>query len=81
MPSITIRKLPSQTKERLRVQAAQSGLSLEAHVRGVLQRVAEEPVPAAPDLAALASQCFGQSNGVELTLPPRGQAREAVRFD
>lgn len=81
MTSITIRKLPNVTKERLRVQAARSGLSLEAHARSLLQRAAEEDDMGSPDLATLAKQCFGSTNGVELELPPRGNAREPVRFE
>ena len=81
MSSITIRKLPTVTKERLRVQAARSGLSLEAHTRRLLQRAADEDESASPDLAALAKQCFGGANGIELELPPRGTAREPIRFE
>ncbi|GJL64057.1 MAG: hypothetical protein NPIRA04_27110 [Nitrospirales bacterium] len=36
---ITIRDFPDKAKEPLRVQAAQSGLSLEAHVSHILQQV------------------------------------------
>ncbi len=81
MTSITIRKLPSATKERLRVQAARSGLSLEAHTRRLLQCAAEEDNSASADLATLAQQCFGEADGIELELPPRGGAREPIRFE
>lgn len=82
MSSITIRKLPDQTKERLRVQAAHSGISLEAHARGLLQRAAAGTSGAKqPDLGTLARQFFGPVNGVEFELPPRGAARETVNFD
>lgn len=81
MTSITIRKLPDATKERLRVQAARSGLSLEAHTRRLLQEAAEAESPSSPDLATLARQCFGEANGVDLELPPRGHAREPIRFE
>src|SRR4051794_40926203 len=37
MASLTIRDLPDQTKETLRVHAARSGLSLEAYARHLLQ--------------------------------------------
>ncbi len=82
MSSITIRKLPSVTKERLRVQAARSGLSLEAHTRRLLQSAAEnESYSTHFNLATLARQCFGDAKGVELKLPPRGTTRDPVRFD
>ena len=80
MTSITVRKLPTATKERLRVQAARSGISLEAYTRHLLQRAAEQDQSPSPDLATLAKQCFG-NDGIELELPPRGQAREPIRFD
>ena len=82
MSSITMRKLPSVTTERLRVQAARSGLSLEAHTRRLLQSAAEDDSPPAhSNLATLATQCFGGANGVELKLPPRGTTRDPIRFD
>jgi plasmid stability protein len=81
MTSITIRKLPSATKERLRVQAARSGLSLEAHTRRLLQRAAEEDNSTSSDLATLAHQCFGKAGGIELKLPARGGARDPIRFE
>ena len=81
MASITIRKLPHATKERLRVQAARSGLSLEAHTRHLLQHAAKDDTPASLDLAALAKQYFGTTHGIELELPPRGNAREPIRFE
>lgn len=45
MPSITIRNLSAESKERLRKQAASSGCSLEALVRSILDRAAHAPVP------------------------------------
>jgi plasmid stability protein len=81
MTSITIRKLPHATKERLRVQAARTGLSLEAHTRRILQAAAEAHPPAPQDLASLAQACFGKENGVELSLPPRGNTRAPITFD
>ena len=81
MSSITIRKLPTGTKERLRVQAARSGLSLEAHARRVLQSAAETTEQNRADLATLAQQCFGSENGIELELPPRGASREPLSFE
>lgn len=81
MASITIRKLQERTKERLRVQAARSGLSLEAHARRVLQAAADSSGEGSGNLVALAQQCFGTENGVELELPPRGTSREPLSFE
>ena len=43
MDSITIRNLSAESKERLRRHAEQRGCSLEALVRSILDRAAEEP--------------------------------------
>ena len=45
MPSITIRNLSAESKERLRVQAESSGCSLEALARSILDQAAHAPVP------------------------------------
>ena len=42
MASLTIRRLSDDTKERLRLRAVQSGCSLEALARTILDRAAEE---------------------------------------
>ena len=42
MASILIRNLPEQTKERLRQRAARHRRSLEAELRDILERVADE---------------------------------------
>ena len=81
MSSLTIRKLSSVAKERLRVQAARSGISLEAYTRRLLHRAAEETDYPGTDLAKVARQCFGETNGIELKLPPRGKARPPITFD
>lgn len=44
MASITIRNLSQESKERLRHRAAQRGCSLEALVRSILDRAAEEAI-------------------------------------
>lgn len=81
MPSITIRQLPEPTKEKLRLRAARSGLSLEAYLRRVLQAASEADLLLKPDLTELAQTCFGEKNGIDLELPPRGTTREAIKFD
>ena len=80
MTSITIRRLPAPTKEKLRLRAARAGLSLESYTRQVLQSEAEKAPDEAVDLAALAQACFGEEKGVELKLPPRGSNRPPISF-
>lgn len=80
MASLTIRDLPDQTKETLRVQAAKSGLSLEAYVRHVLQMASSSEDFQPVNIAKLATRHFGPRGGVELELPSRKSRREAVTF-
>ncbi len=66
MASLSIRRIDDDLYERLRVRAAEHGVSMEEEVRRILQRAI-----AAPErLGDLALEYFGD-NGVELTLPPR----------
>ncbi len=44
MPSITIRNLSAESKERLRKRAESSGCSLEALARSILDQAAHLPV-------------------------------------
>ncbi|WP_221285300.1 FitA-like ribbon-helix-helix domain-containing protein [Haloferula luteola] len=81
MANITIRDLPDQTKETLRVRAAQQGVSLEAFVRQVLQEASQARRPKAAGLFELSREFFGSGRGVELELPPRHSRRPAVDFD
>lgn len=43
MAVLTIRNLPDEVRDRLRVRAAQSGRSMEAEVRDILARASLEP--------------------------------------
>ncbi|MBX3180961.1 MAG: plasmid stabilization protein [Candidatus Hydrogenedentes bacterium] len=80
MASITIRNLPDNTKETLRVRAAERGVSLEAYVRNLLQ----EELARAPDrpfaLADAARSFFGPKHGVDLELPRRETRRATPEF-
>lgn len=66
MRSLSVRKIDEDLYERLRIRAAQHGLSMEEEVRRILKRVV-----AAPErLGDLALEYFGDE-GVELQLHPR----------
>lgn len=80
MASITIRKLPDGAKEKLRVDAARRGISLEAYAREILREASGAADAGAANLAEIARECFGKSGGVELELPARGSRRELVDF-
>ncbi|MCB0525760.1 MAG: hypothetical protein R3A50_04440 [Saprospiraceae bacterium] len=81
MASIIIRNLPEKVKENLRVQAAQCGMSLEAHVRNILHNISGVDHPKeGGDIVDLASLYFGEANGIDLDLPDRGSGRDETRF-
>ncbi len=50
MPSITVRNIDEDLKQRLRVRASQHGCSMEEEVRNILRAVLIKPQPAAPPL-------------------------------
>jgi plasmid stability protein len=81
MANITIRDLPDKTKEILRVQAAQFGVSLEAHVRHILQRASTTERTKSNNLLSLSKKYFGSENGTDLDLPERGSKRKIPGFE
>ncbi len=81
MANITVRNLPDKTKETLRVQAAQSGISLETYARQLLQVAANQSDFKPVDIVGLAEQYFGSTQGIDIDLPERGSTRQVVDFD
>ena len=81
MANITVRNLPDKTKEALRIQAAQSGISLETYARHILQVASNQNDFKPVDIVGLAEQYFGAENGIELDLPERTSTRQVVDFD
>lgn len=65
MPSLSVRKIDEEVYERLRVRAAEQGVSMEEEVRRIIQRAVAAPAR----LGQLALECFGPTHGVELELP------------
>lgn len=49
MASLTIRNLPEKVRNKLRVRAAQRGLSMEAEARAILTSAVASPAPEPPD--------------------------------
>jgi plasmid stability protein len=75
MPSITIRNLDRQTKERLRRRAAARRRSMEAEARHILRAALTERESPAGNLADAVRRRFRAFGGLDLTLP----AREPMR--
>lgn len=75
--AITIRKLPDEAKQKLRMRAAAHGRSMEAEARDLL--VAALNQPASVDLVWTEQliELGTQAGGVDLVIEPREPARAA----
>jgi len=73
MASLSVRNIDDAVYERLRICAAEHGISMEEEVRRIIQRSVASP----ERLGELALECFGSAHGVELELPAR-QTHEPV---
>jgi len=80
MAVLTVRNLPDQTKEALRVKAAKSGVSLEKYVQRVLQKASNEDAFQVPQIMETAAEYFGEKGGQDLELPARSSNRPSVEF-
>src|SRR5712691_10022395 len=76
MPSITIRNLDEQTKERLRVRAARRKRSMEDEARNILRAAVLEGEAPSHNLAEAIRRRFEPLGGVKLPLPRREPVRE-----
>ena len=78
MASLTIRNLEDDTKERLRVRAAQNGRSMEEEARAILRATVAGTTAA--DLWSRSRGLFAGAKGVELALPSRSADRMPPMF-
>jgi plasmid stability protein len=77
MASITIRKLPENTKRRLRIRAARNGRSMEQEARELLESGLSRPDSEPENLGEAIRRRFAPFGGVDLKIPPRrGKIRE-----
>lgn len=76
MANLSVRRIDEETYKRLRVQAAEHGISMEEEVRRILARAVSAP----DDLGALALRLFGREHGVNLELPQR-EVQDPLNFD
>lgn len=79
--SITIRNLPASLKERLRVQAAQSGHSMEAEARRILQAALVGPQDPGQDFYQRVHARFAGLAGADFEVPPREMLRDPPAFE
>ena len=75
MATMTIRNLGDDLKQRLRIQAAEHGHSMEEEARAILRAaLTEQAAPA--NLAQAIRARFEPLGGVELDIPPRDPMRD-----
>lgn len=67
MASLSVRQIDEETYRRLRIRAAEHGVSMEEEVRQILKRAVSAP----ERLGDLAVKYFGSDHGVDLDLPAR----------
>jgi antitoxin FitA len=71
MASITIRKLPENTKRRLRLRAARNGRSMEQEARELLETGLAKAEAPNQDLGESIRKIFAPFGGVNLEIPKR----------
>jgi antitoxin FitA len=77
MPTLTIRRLPEQVHEALKVRAAQAGRSAEAEVRSIIEATVMPPVNLADAMLAI-GQSFG---GLEIEFKRKRSPIRPVSFE
>ncbi len=76
MASITIRRLPENTKRRLRLRAARNGRSMEQEARELLETALAQTDRKPENLGETIHRRFAALGGVDLKIPPRGPIRD-----
>ena len=71
MASITIRKLPENTKRRLRIRAAQNGHSMEREARDLLEAALTRTEAKSENLGEAIRRRFAPLGGVDLKIARR----------
>lgn len=79
MAAISVRDLDDGVRERLRVQAARNGRSMEAEIRAILTTAVSEPGEGT-DLFTTLLDRFGAVGGIDLPIPPRSSPARAADF-
>jgi antitoxin FitA len=82
MTVLTVRNLDPDVKTRLRVRAAQDGVSMEEEVRRILTQATHEPIPNPESGTDLGRRIRARFVGLgELNIPPRHPVRAPIFFD
>ena len=67
MPGLSVRGIDEEVYRRLKIRAAEYGVSMEEAARRIIKRSVMSP----EHMGKLATECFGPENGTELDLPIR----------
>lgn len=67
MPGLSVRGIDEEVYRRLKIRAAEHGISMEEIARRIIRRAVMSP----KSLGEFAIECFGPANGEELELPAR----------
>jgi plasmid stability protein len=78
MTAITIRKLPEDAKQRLRMRAAAKGMSMEAEAPDILLSALDEPRRVDLGWVDQLIELGEEFGGLELDIPPRTEGADAV---
>lgn len=81
MGVLTVRNVDEELKRKLRVAAAENGISMEAHVRLVLRRAVEQPPQSELSLLSSIRSRFAGLNDVVLDIPKRSGRFREVNLD
>jgi len=82
MATLTVRNLDEETKHRLRIKAAQRGVSLEEEVRSILRREAQQADQSGQfdNLYDAIRSVVEPYGGFEMEIPDRGFAERDPPF-
>lgn len=75
MASTTIRKLDESVKQKLRLQAAMHGCSMEEEARRILGEALLPQKEAGTGLGIRIHKCFADAGGIDLKVQPRSLPR------
>lgn len=76
MPSLSVRKIDEKTMQRLRIQAAKHGASMEEEVRQIIKQAVSTP----ENLGDLAVRLFSPAYGGDKLKLPERETHEPMSF-
>lgn len=80
MAMLTIRNIDETLKAKLKVMAAQHGLSMEEQTRQIIREAVLGKRKKEKGLGSRIHQRFAKVGGIDLELPTRSPVRQAIDF-